>query len=871
MLKYFLTATIFFFTCSNLVKGQSPGGISANNKMWLRSDNGVSTTGSIVTQWLENSGANVTGNFNVQALAGTANVQTGPTLIPAAVNFNPYLSFDGVTNSLSSANSFLGTALVSNTNVTLFQVLNLKSGTVWLKWETDILGTTARLGFENAAGRLRFDFPKANPASAGQNIGVTNIVNKHTLSTTYVNVNTSVNRLNGADDNTMAIPGPGNFGAANTKIVIGNENLINLPCKIDIAELIIYSNTLIAAERNKIESYLAVKYGFTLNQAAANNNNYVASNAAITWDRALNSTYANDITGIGRDDATALHQKQSKSVNTTALVTLYNGTYAAGVFPAENALNTNSFTNNLSFLLVGNNAGTTTVDQCALDGNAHRMQRVWKASNTGSVSPVTIAVDQAAVPATVKNILVSANPAFPLSGTTIYPVTAAGGKLYSAVTLNHNDYFTFASDTIPLPQLQAADVCINTNGTATVLNPVPGAVYNWYNLAVGGTLVGTGTSNTIPNLQNDTTLYVQTTTAFNCVLPIRIPVTIRVQIVAAPQVNTIQTGCTVNAGSVTITAPTGPGYQYCINGANCQAGFTFSNLSPGTYSITAVNALGCISPVLSVTINAQPLIPAAPAVNAPVSICENQTATLSITNPVAGNTYNWYSTLTGTVPLYTGTTFTTPVLFGTATYYAEALNTQGCVSPRTNADVQIRTKLLPPVVTVTQVTDSSILFNWTAVPGANKYLVSTNGSNYTLPSSGVNGTSHYVTGLLPRTTVILYVKAIDSLTPCITSMDGTATGKTLSKYDDVYIPSAFTPNGDLLNNTLRVYGDIRSYRFIIYNRYGQLVFSTSTLNSGWDGTFKGKAQSTGTYVWYVNALLSDGRTVNMSGTSILIR
>jgi gliding motility-associated-like protein len=871
MLKYSLSVTIFFISCSVLVKAQSPGGISANNKMWLRSDNGVSTTGSTVTQWQEISGANVTGNFNVQSLAGTANVQTGPTLIPAGVNFNPYLSFDGVTNSLSSINNFFGSALVGNSNVTVFQVLNLKSGIVWLKWETDFTGTTARLGFENAGGRIRFDFPRASPASAGQNIGVTNVLNKHTLSTAFVNVNTSVNRLNGADDNTIAIPGPGNFGAVSTKIVIGNENLLNLPCQIDIAELIIYSNTLTAAERNKVESYLAVKYGFTLNQAAANNNNYVASNAAITWDRALNSTYANDITGIGRDDATALNQKQSKSVNTTALVTLYNGTYTAGVFPAENALNINSFSNNLSFLLVGDNAGTTTVDQCALDGNAHRMQRVWKASNTGSVSPVTIAVDQAAVPATVKNMLVSANPAFPLSGTTIYPVTAAGGKLYSAVTLNNNDYFTFSSDTIPLPQLQATDVCINTSGTATVLNPVPGAVYNWYNLAVGGTLVGTGTSITIPNLQNDTTLYVQTTTVFNCVLPTRVPVTIRVQTVATPQANTIQTGCTVNTGSITITAPTGPGYQYCINGANCQAGLTFSNLPPGTYTITAVNALGCISPVLSVIINAQPPIPAAPAVNAPVSICENQTATLSITNPMAGNIYNWYTSLTATVPIHTGATFTTPVLFTATTYYAEAVNAQGCVSPRTNADVQIKVKLPTPVVTVVQVTDSSVLFNWTAVPGANKYLVSTDGVNYTLPSSGINGTTHFVTGLLPRTTLTVYVRAIDTLTTCITSVDGTATGKTLSKYDDVYVPSAFTPNGDLLNNTLRVYGDIKSYRFIIYNRYGQLVFSTSTINAGWDGTFKGKAQSTGTYVWYVTALLSDGRTVNMSGTSILIR
>ncbi|HEX4877624.1 MAG TPA: hypothetical protein VFV31_13190, partial [Chitinophagaceae bacterium] len=105
-----------------MLAAQSPGGIPANNKMWVRGDNGVTTAGTTVTQWQETSGANVTGNFTVQPLAGTANPQSGPTFIPAGVNFNPYLSFNGSNNSLSSVNNFLGTALVGNSNVTAFQV-----------------------------------------------------------------------------------------------------------------------------------------------------------------------------------------------------------------------------------------------------------------------------------------------------------------------------------------------------------------------------------------------------------------------------------------------------------------------------------------------------------------------------------------------------------------------------------------------------------------------------------------------------------------------------------------------------------------------------------------------------------------------------
>jgi len=170
--------------CIQILFAQSPGGISANNKMWVKSDNGVTTTGTTVTQWQEFSGAGVTGNFTVQPLTGTPNVQSGPTFIPAGINFNPYLSFNGTNNSLSSINGFLGTSLVSNSNVTVFQVLNLKGGVVWLKWETDFTGTNARLGFENSAGKLRFDFPKAVPATAGQNVGITSILNKLRLNPT---------------------------------------------------------------------------------------------------------------------------------------------------------------------------------------------------------------------------------------------------------------------------------------------------------------------------------------------------------------------------------------------------------------------------------------------------------------------------------------------------------------------------------------------------------------------------------------------------------------------------------------------------------------------------------------------------------------
>ncbi|MFN0082001.1 MAG: beta strand repeat-containing protein, partial [Ferruginibacter sp.] len=737
-MNHLIKLTIFFILFSNnIAKGQSPGGISLNNKLWLRSNNGVSATGTTVTEWQENSGANVTGNFNVRGLTASSNMQSGPTLIPSGVNFNPYVSFDGVTNSLSGANDFLGTALVSNSNVTVFQVLNLKSGIVWLKWETDDDGAIARLGFENSGGGLRFDFPRASPATAGQNIGVTNILNKHTLSTAYANATTSVNRLNGADDNIISIPGPGNFGNVSTKIVIGNNDLIDLPCRIDIAEVIIYSNTLTSAERNKIESYLAVKYGFTLNQAAANNNNYVATNAAITWDRALNSAYANDITGIGRDDATDLNQKQSKSINTTALVTLYNGTYGTGVFPFSNSTNTNNFSNNFSFLLVGDNGGVSTVSQCVLDGKAESMQRVWKASNIGSVSPITIAVDQASVPATVKSILVSTNPTFPLSGTTIYPVTAIGGKLYSTVAINHNDYFTFATDTLPLPQLQASAACTNTGGSATVLNPVPGAVYNWYNQAAGGILVATGTSIALPNLVNDTTLYVQTTSPLGCVLLVRVPVTIILTNNLTLTVHadtTICSGDSFNANTVSNGTP----FTWSPVAGVSNPAIASPVLSPTqttTYTVTAGTGTCIAVRTFTVTVLPAVSVSAGPGSTTVQTICIN-TAVTNITYTIAGGGTG--ATVTGLPAGVTGSfaggVFT---ISGTATAtgtFAYTVTTTGGCSTATASG------------TITVNTDVTIALSSGAATAAQNLCINTAITNITYATTN-GATGAIVTGL----------------------------------------------------------------------------------------------------------------------------
>ena len=89
----------------------------------------------------------------------------------------------------------------------------------------------------------------------------------------------------------------------------------------------------------------------------------------------------------------------------------------------------------------------------------------------------------------------------------------------------------------------------------------------------------------------------------------------------------------------------------------------------------------------------------------------------------------------------------------------------------------------------------------------------------------------------------------------------------------VFVPSAFTPNGDGLNDILYVvpYG-IKEFRsFTLYNRWGEIVFKTSDAAKGWDGTLNGKLQNTGVFVYTIEAIDVYDVPVKLKGTTTLIK
>lgn len=89
----------------------------------------------------------------------------------------------------------------------------------------------------------------------------------------------------------------------------------------------------------------------------------------------------------------------------------------------------------------------------------------------------------------------------------------------------------------------------------------------------------------------------------------------------------------------------------------------------------------------------------------------------------------------------------------------------------------------------------------------------------------------------------------------------------------IFIPSGFTPNGDGKNDVLRpvTVGITRLKYFTIFNRWGQRIFNTTELNKGWDGSFKGEPQPSGTYVFQAEGIDYMGNPVYKKGTAVLIR
>lgn len=790
-------AALILYYClfSAGVYAQSPGGVSNDLTSWFKANSSVAgnidTAGSTnVANWKSE-----LGNFQVsqttvsrQPVFQNTNTQTGD------FNFNPFVQFSKTNNTVLYNTAT--TPDLSGANGSLFMVVNTYNSIP----DGNPSGLTYR------AGTYAYQFKPGFRIQTGDGIsgsigdyynwspwpsGVPNYATTSGIiltgkgvdrSTTAVDFNARRNgdsmaityrydQPNNGNSYTPIIPAGLFMGSDGT--ATGGQNM-----SCGLAEVISYNSYLSEADQNKVESYLAIKYGITLTTGmSAVNRNYTAADGTNIWNATANAAYPYNVTGIGRDDNSGLLQKQSKSIHTNALVAVYNGT-TGGSFPAANAANTVAI-DDKSFLLFGDNGLSKDMTYCV--GNRARMERTWKVQQTGTgISIVTLAVDEDSVASIVKAIVVSTDSVFSPGAYTFYPLTLANGKLYAAVTLGNNTWFSFATND---------SLHITTSATAPV--------------------------------------------------------------------------CTDSLSGKVTVAVTGGIEPYSYVWSTGAATETLTGVNAGTYSVT-------ISDICeSVTTQVVVLPAAAPAPAAlGDSICLGDTAVLTIKDPTAAYTYNWYTAASGGTVQQSGISYSVAPTALPATYYAELIY-GNCISNRTPVVVSQAQPLTKPVVTAIDITAYTITFQWQPVPDATGYLVSVNGGIYVAPTSGNLGTLHVITSLQPLETITISVIAL-GVSDCENSEAGTKTATTLA--DDIFIPNSFTPNGDGKNDLFKVYGNVlEGMEMKIFNQWGELIYSTKDLSAGWNGTYKGQLQPMGVYFYAIKLRLKDGSEEVRKGSINLLK
>jgi gliding motility-associated-like protein len=277
--------------------------------------------------------------------------------------------------------------------------------------------------------------------------------------------------------------------------------------------------------------------------------------------------------------------------------------------------------------------------------------------------------------------------------------------------------------------------------------------------------------------------------------------------------------------------------------------------STETYRITA--SIGHCSATDEVEVKVVPY----PVANAgpDTVICNNSSAQLH--GSIVGKTFNWTPDA-----LLTNEHTLSPVahLQRSTSFILSAFDDQGC--PKPGRDTVIVSVL--PEVNAFAGGDTAV------VVGQQVQLLATGGVGYIWsPATALNNPE------IPNP-VAVYDGSLESVRyQVVVNNEAGCTDTTYVQVrifktePRIFVPSAFTPNGDNNNDIFRpiAAGISRIEFFRVFNRWGELVFSTTENGKGWDGRIKGQEQASGTYVWVVKGIDYTGKEFFAKGTVTLIR
>lgn len=455
--------------------GQFPGGVATNLRWWLKAnagvyvDNGITPAadGQTVQFWRDHS-----------ALANHARqttVANQPTYKANVINGYPALRF--VLDHFLDATNVSGIGGTQSFYIFMvFNPLSYQAGTPTNNAGTFIIDrptNTNPLTTFKVVNTSKYCYQRRDDAylNVGGPVSSTSVTtNAFVVANYFRNYVSAASAfegiyLNGRLDVSQAGPTTSITGPA---IRLGSHALVpNLGLDGYFSEIAVYNANLTTAQRQRIESYLALKYGITLDQTTLTD--YVRSDGTVIYPvtTAAYSGFTADIAGVGRDNggtSSGLYQTTSQSQNTNSILSI------SITNPALTLANN-------EFLVWGsNNASLSSTNSSDVDGLLikRRLSRVWRAAEVlGDVGMCQVSFDLSSFSGPINaadlRVLIDTDGTF-ASLSIPYTGTLTGSIFTANINLTNGNFFTLATTnttTTPLP-VELEDFTVTYENPAVV-------------------------------------------------------------------------------------------------------------------------------------------------------------------------------------------------------------------------------------------------------------------------------------------------------------------------------------------------------------------------------------------------------------------
>ncbi|MBI3500228.1 MAG: gliding motility-associated C-terminal domain-containing protein [Bacteroidetes bacterium] len=325
-------------------------------------------------------------------------------------------------------------------------------------------------------------------------------------------------------------------------------------------------------------------------------------------------------------------------------------------------------------------------------------------------------------------------------------------------------------------------------------------------------------------------------------------------------------GCTATQ-TVSVAGPTPPTISVSGNTILCQGDqtiltasggvvYSWSNGSTGaavavapavttTYTVIGTDANGCTNTsTISVTVSPPPIA----NISGNTTICQGDFANLSASG---GGNYLWS----------TGAN-TQNISVTSAGNYSVVVSVGSCSD---TASVNV---FVNPLPTANAGTDATIDM------GQSTLLSASGGNSYSwIPPTNLSCSNCANPNASPPSTTT-YTVFVTDVNGCSSSDEVTVFVKEPDCTDNLFIPNAFSPNGDGENDILHMHYNpycVEKAQLRIFNRWGEKVFETTDITQGWDGTFGGERLNTSVFVYFFDATIINGSKISRKGNISLIR